>query len=66
MLEEEVLVVLVTEELASLLLDCLGISLDVVPLTLERMNDHAPGVSQGAWSFKLGHSSSNELPLFLK
>ena len=46
LLEEEVLVVLVAKESTSLLLACMGVSLYLVPLTLERMNNLTPSVSQ--------------------
>ena len=43
-LEEELLMVPVTKEPMPLIFPCLGVSLNLVPLTLERVNDCAPGV----------------------
>ena len=45
LLEEEILMVPVAKELASLLPTCRRVSLYLVPLTLERMNSLALGVS---------------------
>ena len=45
MLEKELLMTLVAKEMSSLFLPCSGIPLDLIPLTLERVNDRAPDVS---------------------
>ena len=46
MLEKEFLMVPVVKETTPLLFPCSGVSLNLVPLTLERVNDHAPGVKK--------------------
>ena len=46
-LEEELLMISVAKETSSLFLPYSGIPLDLVPLTLERVNDRAPDVSKG-------------------
>ena len=46
LLQEENLVVLVAKESTSLLPTCIGVSLYLVPLTLECINNLAPGVNQ--------------------
>ena len=47
MLEEELLMIPVAKETPSLFLSCSEIPLDLVPLTLEHVNDRAPDVSKG-------------------
>ena len=44
MLEEELLMVPVTKEPTPVIFPCLGVTLNLVPLTLERVNDCAPSV----------------------
>ena len=46
-LEEELLMIPIAKELPSLFLPYSGIPLDLVPLTLERVNDRAPDVNKG-------------------
>ena len=45
--EEELLKIPVAEEASSLVLPCFGIPLNLIPLTLDRVNDRAPDVSKG-------------------
>ena len=47
MLEKELLEIPITKETTSLFLPCSGVSLNLIPLTLERVNDCAPDVSKG-------------------
>ena len=44
-LEKELLMILVVKERLSLFLPCSGLRLDLIPLTLERVNNRAPSVS---------------------
>ena len=47
-LEEELLMIPVAKETPSLFLPYSGVAVDLVPLTLERVNDRAPDVSEGS------------------
>ena len=47
MLEKELLEIPITKETTSLFLPYSGVSLNLIPLTLERVNDHAPNVNKG-------------------
>ena len=47
-LEEKLLMVLVAKEMPSLFLPCSGVPLNLIPMTLERVNDRALDVSKGS------------------